>query len=123
MFPSLFDSSIFFRRPILERSGYAAQEKDGKIVLKVNVVGLSTEDIRVEVEPAEYPYTSLLIIRGEREDDLFGTFKVNNRFLFRKTPKQIDSELENGFLTLTIEFDEPVKPDVKINWKNKQLEG
>lgn len=124
MFPSLFDSSIFFKRPFLERSGYAAQEKDGKIFLKVNVAGLSTEDLNIEVEPADYPYTSLLVIRGEKEDELFGTFKVNNRFLFRKTPKNINSELENGFLTLEIEFDEPIKPDVKINWKNtKQLAG
>lgn len=117
MFPSLFDSSIYFKRPFLERSGYATQEKDGKLVLKVNVAGLSKEDLAVEVLDADYPYSSLLQIRGEKEDDLFGMFKVNNRFLFRKTPKQIDSQLENGFLTLLIEFDEPIKPDVKINWK------
>lgn len=117
MFPSLFDSSIYFKRPFLERSGYATQEKDGKLILKVNVAGLSKEDLTVEVLDADYPYAASLQIRGEREDDLFGMFKVNNRFLFRKTPKQIDSELENGFLTLSIEFDEPIKPNVKLNWK------
>ncbi len=117
MFTSLFDSSIYFKRPFLERSGYAAQEKDGKIILKINVAGLSKEDLTIEVLDAEYPYTASVSIRGEKEDALFGTFKVNNRFLFRKTPKQIDSQLENGFLTLSIEFDEPIKPDVKVNWK------
>lgn len=117
MFPLLFDSSIYFKRPFLERSGYGAQEKDGKLILKINVAGLSKDDLTVEVLDAEYPYTATLHVRGEKQDDVFGTFKVNNRFVFRKTPKQIDSQLENGFLTLSIEFDEPIKPDVKVNWK------
>ncbi len=117
MFPLLFDSSIYFKRPFLEKSGYGAQEKDGKLILKVNVAGLSKDDLTVEVLDAEHPYTATLHIRGEKQDDIFGTFKVNNRFVFRKTPKQIDSQLENGFLTLSIEFDEPIKPDVKVNWK------
>ena len=117
MFPSLFDSSIFFKRPFLERNGYAAQEKDGKIILKINVAGLSKEDLSVDVLDGEYPYSALLVVRGERADELFGLFKVNNKFSFRKVPKTISSELENGYLTLTIESDEPIKPDVKVNWK------
>ena len=117
MFPLLFDSSIYFKRPFLERYGYGAQEKDGKLILKVNVAGLSKDDLDVEVLDAEYPYTASLNIRGERQDDIFGTFKVNNRFVFRKTPKNIESQLENGFLTLVIEFEEPIKPDVKVSWK------
>ena len=117
MFPLLFDSSIYFKRPFLERSGYGAQEKDGKLILKVNVAGLSKDDLSVEVLGADHPYTASLHIRGEKKDEIFGAFKVNNRFVFRKNPKHIDSELENGFLTLSIEFDEPIKPEVKANWK------
>ena len=117
MFPLLFDSSIYFKRPFLERSGYGAQEKDGKLILKVNVAGLSKDDLSVEVLGADHPYTASLHIRGEKKDEIFGTFKVNNRFVSRQNPKHIDSELENGFLTLSIEFDEPIKPEVKVNWK------
>ena len=117
MFPTLFDDSIFFRRPFLERQGYSAQEKDGKLVLKVNVLGLGKEDIKVRVEPVDNPNHMLLIIEGEKTDELSNNFKVNNRFYLHKQPKQVDPTVENGILTLVVEFKEPVIPDVKINWQ------
>lgn len=116
MFASYLDGSNFFRRPFYEQEGYAVKEKDGKMYLKVNVLGLGKDDLEIKVDSTENPNHQILTVKGEKNDDLFGNFKVNNRFYLHKRMKTITPIIENGLLTLEIEFEEPVKPDVVIKW-------
>lgn len=112
----LFDDSIFFRRPFLEKDGYAVKEKDGKLVLKINVVGLGKDDLEIKILPTNNPDHQMLVVKGEREDELFGKFQINNRFYLHRQAKNIESSIDKGILTLEVEFQEPVVPDVQVKW-------
>ncbi len=117
MFTSFFNATNYFDRPFLERDGYAVKEKDGKLTMQINVLGLGKDDIEIKIIPSRTPNNQILSIEGEREDELFGTFKVNQRFTLYKQMDEYVASLENGILNLEISFVEPVVPDVKVTWK------
>jgi len=117
MFASFFNATNYFDRPFLERDGYAVKEKDGRLIMKVNVLGLGKDNIKINVSPARTPNYQILSVEGEHEDELFGTFKVNQRFTLYKQMDAYVASLQNGILTLEISFVEPVRPDVKVSWK------
>lgn len=109
--------SIWYRRPFQEVRGYSAYQKDGKLFIKYNVLGLSKDDIKIEIEPSENSNFSYLIVKGEKQDgDLDTTWQVSYQTPV-KTPENIEASVENGILTVSLQYKEPVKPDVKINWK------
>lgn len=114
MFSSYFtNDSYWFRRPFLERDGYAYREAEGKLIIKVNVLGLSKDDIDLSVKPSTKDNHQILVISGSKEDENFGKFQVSHKFLI-KNPKSIEPSIENGILTLVVEYKEPVVPDVEI---------
>lgn len=90
-----------------------------KIFIKVNVGGLGKDDLSISTEATnKHPYQAVIIIEGEKDDEMFGKTQVNNRFYLLDYPETLDAELENGYLTLTVGYKEPVQiPDVKVNWK------
>jgi HSP20 family molecular chaperone IbpA len=109
--------SYWFERPMLERVGYYEKEKDGKLILLVNALGVSKEDIDVSVQPTEYATRQLIKITGKTHDETFDKdFSVKMAF-YVKPVKKIDWTESNGFITLEIEYNEPVVPDVKITRK------
>jgi HSP20 family molecular chaperone IbpA len=118
MFDYFINDSYSFRRPMLERVGYYEAEKDGKLFILVNALGVSKDDIEVDIQPTEFPNRQLIKISGETHDETFNKdFSIRIGFYVFKPMKSIDFTVSNGFLTLEIDFVEPVKPNVKITRK------
>jgi HSP20 family molecular chaperone IbpA len=111
-------NSYWFDRPMLERVGYYETEKDGKLYILVNALGVSKDDISVDVQPTEIENKQVIHISGKTHDDIFiKDFSAKISFVVYKKLKNIDWDVTNGFLTLEIEFVEPVKPNVTITRK------
>ena len=118
MFDYFINDSYSFHRPMLERVGYFETEKDGKLFILVNALGVSKDNIEVDVQPTELQNKQLIKISGETHDETFDKdFSVRIGFYVFKPMKSVDWTVTNGFLTLEIEFIEPVKPNVKITRK------
>jgi len=117
----LFD--FFFFEPSLYRFNRATKdmnpaqiiEKDGKVFVLLNVLGVNKNDIFVEVKSAKSPYRHLLVVTGKTHNNLIDKdFSINISFVSHEPIKQIEWDTLDGLMTLTIEFNEPVRPEVKI---------
>ena len=116
---SLLDSSIRFDRLFREQNGYAVTQKDGNLILKVNVLGFSQDELDVSVEPMFNSRSQAVIkVQGDKYDDVFEKdMSINNRFYLANYPKKLDAKVENGYLTITIGYSEPVElPKLEVNW-------
>jgi HSP20 family molecular chaperone IbpA len=119
MFPyfDFNDKFYSFKRPMLERQGWWSTEKDGKLVLLLNVLGVSKEDISLEVASAPNN-KQYLNVSGSTKNEFFDKdFSVKMQFLIQEPMKDVTWDVENGFLTAEITFQEPVKPSVNITCK------
>ena len=47
------DSAYRFNRPMLERQGWYSKEKDGRLLVLLNVLGINEDDLNIEVTPAD----------------------------------------------------------------------
>jgi HSP20 family molecular chaperone IbpA len=111
-FPVL--DSYRFHRPMLERQGWYSLEKDGKLLVLLNVLGIDEKDLTVDVKSAENN-KEMICVNGSTKDELFDKdFSVNMNFLVGKPMEQVKTSVKNGFLTLEISFKEPVLPSVKV---------
>ena len=108
------DSAYRFNRPMLERQGWYSKEKDGRLLVLLNVLGINEDDWNIEVTPADNGREAISI-SGTTKDEVFDKeFSVNMNFLVAKPMEEIKTSMKNGFLVLNITFKEPVKSSVKI---------
>ena len=108
------DSAYRFNRPMLERQGWYSKEKDGRLLVLLNVLGINEDDLNIEVTPADNGREAISI-SGTTKDEVFDKeFSVNMNFLVAKPMEEIKTSMKNGFLVLNITFKEPVKSSVKI---------
>jgi len=108
------DSAYRFNRPMLERQGWYSKEKDGRLLVLLNVLGINEDDLNIEVTPADNGREAISI-SGTTKDEVFDKeFSVNMNFLVAKPMEEIKTSMKNGFLVLDITFKEPVKSSVKI---------
>jgi len=99
---------------MLERQGWYSLEKDGKLLVLLNVLGIKEEDLVIEVKSAENN-KEMICVNGSTKDDVFDKeFSVNMNFLVGKSMEQVKTNVKNGFLTLEISFKEPVASSVKV---------
>jgi HSP20 family molecular chaperone IbpA len=120
MFPTFFETLSFdprsyrFHRPMLEREGYYVIEKDGKILVLLNVLGVAKEDISVDVKTTS-ENKELIVVNGTtKNEDFDKEFSINMSFLVGKPMETLEWDMSNGFMTMALTFKEPVKPSVKI---------
>jgi HSP20 family protein len=103
------------REPMLRPRSTVTEQPDGGIVLKLEMPGVSRENLQIDVDSGE------LAITGRRiEARSAGTYLVRERpqGSFRQVytlddtidPAKIDAVLEGGVLTLTLQRKEAVKP-------------
>ena len=105
-----------FSRPFQESDGFYAVEKDGKIIVTVNALGINENDIDVQVETdPENANKQFLLVKGKTHNEILDKdFSLTwKRYSFKPFDK-IDWNLKNGLLTLEIAFKSPVKPEVSI---------
>lgn len=125
MFDLFFDYFIFdrprytFTRNIFDMYPWRFVNKDGKLYIVLNFLGIDEKDINISVENSDdnqYPYW--LIVEGKTKNDLLDSeYSVKIPFKVKKEPENIDWTLNNGLLTLEISFKELPKLEVKINKK------
>jgi len=111
----LFDPSTFrYHRPFPEIDGYRVIEKDGKMYILVNALGVEEKDISVETI-SEYGGKESIVVNGSSCNEIFNKeSSLNIKFLMQKHMEEVHWSLSNGFLTLEVSFKEPVKPSVKV---------
>lgn len=108
-------SHAFFNRPMYEKTGYRVDEKDGKIFLTVNCLGVNPSDLTIESE-YDNDNRNVVVVRGKTlVNDK--EYKVSYRFAFVKEIDTIEHASLNGLLILEVSFKEPVKPEIKIKAK------
>jgi len=108
-----------FYRPFYEKNGYIQFQKDGKLYLLLNILGMNIEDIEYKPETDEYgnPY---LVISGKNHNEFIDkNFDASWKFPYNRNKKIanlviLEEHSKNGLLFLEIEFDEPVKPEFNI---------
>lgn len=109
----------FFNRPVKDMSPYKIVEKDDKATIVLNTLGISPEDIEIEVVGEDgKPYSQYLKVSGKTKDELSDKeYNINMKFSIRKAVKAIDWESRNGLTYLHVKFLEPEKPKVLITRK------
>ena len=111
-----FNSPFYsFDRATKDMIPYAQTERDGKLFLVVNVLGVSKNDIKIEVKATDKKDVSFLVISGKtRKEVLDRDYRVNMGFYIYRPMKSLEWDVENGLLQMEIQFEEPVSPSVKI---------
>ena len=111
-----FNSPAYsFDRATKDMTPFTQIERDGKLYLVVNMLGVSKDDIKIEVKPTERKDVSFLVISGKtRKEILDRDYRVNMAFYVYRPMKQLDWDVKDGLMELEIQFDEPVAPTVKI---------
>ena len=113
----LFDfmnDDYFFNRPVKDMTPYKVIKKDGKTIVVLNTLGISPDDIKVQVEAGELS-TQILHVSGKTRNDLCGKdYDINMKLAIRKPIKKIEWESKDGLTYLTLIFTEPEKPSVSI---------
>lgn len=117
----LFDfDKYFFNRPVKDMTPFKAVEKDGKLVVILNTLGISPENIHVDVESGDHYYPQYLKIDGKTLNPITEEeHNINMRLGVYKEISNIDWENKDGLTYLEIEFMKPVTPKISIN--NKKL--
>lgn len=109
-------SDYSFHRPFYERTGYSTTEKDGQLIVILNALGVSKEDIKVDVKPANNG-NSIVSISGKTHDDDFDCdFEINTSYSITRPLDTVEWEAKDGFVRIWLKFEEPVSK-VKITRK------
>jgi len=82
MFTSFFNATNYFDRPFLERDGYAVKEKDGKLTMQINVLGLGKDDIEIKIIPSRTPNNQILSIEESEKTSCLAHLRSTNVLLF-----------------------------------------
>jgi len=119
-FDFLFDKYFFNRCGIYDMHPFRAVEKDGKLVVILNTLGVDPKDIHVEAEQGDYYYPQYLKISGKTINPITEEeHSVNMRFGIHKEVSDVDWENKDGLTYLEVKFAEPIKPKISIS--NKKL--
>jgi len=106
--------SYWFRRPFHESRGYQTIEKDGKLLVVMNALGVNKEDVNIDVDATDNPNIQLLKVSAStKNESLDKLFQFSTSF-YVKSLREVEWFLENGLLTVELTFNEPVKPSVKV---------
>ncbi len=117
-FDLFFDNNLYwFHRPLKDMSPYTYQVVEGKGQLILNTLGVSPEDISVEVKasPAGDNYQLLSISGKTKKTDK--EYSVNMSFRIKNKIETIDWNSSDGVTVLTISFEKPAQPQVTISRK------
>jgi HSP20 family molecular chaperone IbpA len=124
MFADFFDfdfEKYFFNRcGIKDMHPYRAVEKDGKLVVILNTLGIDPKDIHIEPEVGDTYFKQYLVITGKTMNPITEEeHSINMHLGVRKEIGSIDWENKDGLTYLEVSFAEPIKPKIAIS--NKKL--
>lgn len=123
-FDFLFDNYFFNRCGIYDMHPYRAVEKDGKLVVILNTLGIDPQDIHIEPETGDSYFPQYLKISGKTMNPITEEeHSINMRLGVRKEVSSVDWENKDGLTYMEIRFAEPIKPKISISSNKKLLAG
>lgn len=106
----------FFNRPVKDMTPYKMVEKEGKLVIILNTLGISPKDIDVEVEDGTN--IQFLKISGKTKNQMSDKeYSINMTFSVKKPMESVNWQSEDGLTYLEVKFLEPIKSKVLVNNK------
>jgi hypothetical protein len=119
-----FDRYFFNRCGIKDMHPFKAVERDGKLVVILNTLGISPDDIHIEAETGDSYFPQYLKIDGKTMNPITEEeHSINMRLGVRKEISSVDWENKDGLTYLGVVFSEPVKPKITIGSTKKLLAG
>jgi HSP20 family molecular chaperone IbpA len=114
---NFYSPAYYFSRTLKDMLPTDIKEKDGKVEIVANALGIAEKDIDISVENSKWSgWKYVLWVRGTTHNEyLDKDFSINLPFVSNNSIKTVDWKLNNGIIHLELGFDEPVKPTVKIN--------
>lgn len=113
-----FDKDFYsFNRLVKDMRPYSKKYYDDHMVLVHNVVGVSENDLSINIENENN--TAYLVIKGETKDEILETtYSVNSRFsVDANKVDNIEYSLKDGLLYIYIYYKEPIKSNISIKKK------
>lgn len=116
---SFYSPAYYFSRTLKDMLPTYVTEKEGKVLVVANALGIAEKDINITVENSKWSgWKYALWIRGTTHNaTLDKDFSINIPFGVNNHIKAIDWSLNDGIITLELSFDEPTQPAVKISKK------
>jgi len=116
-FPVFDRDFLRFNRPTKDMNPSKVIRNGDKTTIVHNVVGLSKDDIKINVErDGQLDY---LVISGEKKNEVIDQiYSVNSRFSINADEiKGIEWEVKDGLLYIYIEYKEPEQPKLNISYR------
>lgn len=105
--PFLWNKEVYkFNRFEKDMNPFSVHEKDNKVILVHNVVGINKEDLNVKI--INDNNLSKLVISGQtKNEETKSDYSIHSEFVLDKNRKikDISSKTENGLLYITIEYE------------------
>lgn len=106
-----------FRRMAYESQDCFAVEKDGKVYIYINALGIDKKDLDIKKSTDDYNKPVVTINCKTTDEITGGTRTLDWERSFNKEIESFDVEFKNGYLVLEVGFKTPVEPSFKINVK------
>lgn len=102
-------SDYHFRRPFYESKGYVVVQKDGGLIVYVNALGISPDDIDVKIEPTSYGGHILRVSGKTNNEDLNYDFetKIGLR-ITQPLADEVKWEAKDGLVKIYLDFEKPI---------------
>lgn len=104
-----------YKRPFQEVEGYVIkQDEDGNSIVVINALGVDPADIDINVTQDDSNYQTLAIVGKTQNSVLEKDFSIELYFKVRKPIKKIIKSFSSGLLSLEIQYNKPIQPQVEI---------
>lgn len=120
MFLFDFDKEFYnFTRPVKDISPHEIIRRDDQVIIVHNALGVDSDDIKVDVNKLYGKH--YLTLFGETKNSVSGkNYSFNSRFLIDvDSVKDVEWEVKDGLLYVTLQYKEPQAQQVKITRKDK----
>lgn len=105
-----------FNRPVKDMHPYRLIKKENNLTIILNTLGISPEDLKIEIKAGEIENRQVLSVNGKTHDDILDQdCEVNMQFYISQSIEDIKWKNKNGFTYLELYSKEPAKPNVKIS--------
>jgi len=96
-------------------SPYKIVQNGDNTTLILNTLGISPDDLEVEVVAGDQYFPQYLSVKGKTKDELSDReYNTSMKFSVKKPINKIEWESRNGMTYLNLFFIEPEKPSVAI---------
>lgn len=105
-----------FSKSILDIIPYKVMSTEEKSVYDIITLGMSSDDVSIEVKNAESPAVHSITVSNKNT----ALLKRSLTFLVYRTVKEIEYESKNGITSLVVTYKDPEISNIKITKKYQE---